>query len=248
MKWEDNVKTTLEKRTIKPSEASWNTLANRLDATEKKKSKVMYLWMSLAASVVAILFTITVFFNDTTFGVQTPGFVDTEQQIDAPINPIEKSSTEQLVKTVQDLENVESLEKNAYKKEPIKNPKNLITPTQQKHTVVKNDIQKPLTSLEIGTQKEVLEDQKVSEIVAHINDLKGKGQKVSDADIDALLRQAQKEITYQSILKESTRTVDANALLQDVEADLQQSFRNKIFEALKNSYDTVRTAVAERNN
>ena len=50
------------------------------------------------------------------------------------------------------------------------------------------------------------------------------------------------------LIREGMKTVDANALLQDVESDLQQSFRNKIFEALKNSYETIKTAVAERNN
>ena len=46
----------------------------------------------------------------------------------------------------------------------------------------------------------------------------------------------------------NTRTVDANALLQDVEEDLQQSFRSKVFEALQSGYESVITAVAERNN
>ncbi|MCB0445367.1 MAG: hypothetical protein KDC68_06915, partial [Gelidibacter sp.] len=78
-------------------------------------------------------------------------------------------------------------------------------------------------------------------------DLKEKGT-ISDEAIDALLNQAQKEITLQKLYNEDVKTVDANALLQDVETDLQQSFRDKVFEALQTSYDKVKTAVAQRNN
>lgn len=249
MKWEDNIKETLEKRTIKPSDASWNALADRLDAKDKKKGKVVYLWMGAAASVVAIVFTVSVFFNDNTSAVQSPVLVETEQQIEEDIQPVDNSTQqERLVKTPKIVENIESFEMNSPKKELMKN-QNIHTPlTTQNTDVAKNENQESFKPLEISTQKETLEDQKVSEIVAQINDLKSKGQTVTDADIDALLQKAQREITFQTILKEGTRTVDASALLEDVETDLQQSFRNKIFEALKNSYETVKTAVAERNN
>ena len=42
--------------------------------------------------------------------------------------------------------------------------------------------------------------------------------------------------------------VDAEALLENVEAELDQSFRNKVFEAIKSSYNSVKTAVAQRND
>ena len=42
--------------------------------------------------------------------------------------------------------------------------------------------------------------------------------------------------------------IDASDLLQDVEADLDQSFRDKVFKTLKSSYYSVKTAVADRNN
>lgn len=249
MKWEDRIRETLEKRTIKPSSASWDVLADKLDAAEKNKSKALYWWMGLAASVVAILFTITVFFNSSTTELQQPGVVDTQEQVEDHIVPLDKSpQQEQLVETNQDEKPVETLEKKAPNKELIQKQENLKTAVNETLIVAENDKNKSPKLLEIGSQKETLEDQKVSEIVAQINDLKGNGHTVTDADIDALLLKAQKEINYQSIMNETTLTVDANALLQDVETDLQESFRNKIFEALKNSYETVKTAVAERNN
>ena len=62
------------------------------------------------------------------------------------------------------------------------------------------------------------------------------------------MKDAEKAIFKEKIKNTNTQTFDADALLQDVEADLQQSFRAKVFEALKSSYETVKTAVAERNN
>jgi len=71
---------------------------------------------------------------------------------------------------------------------------------------------------------------------------------VSDAEINTLLDQAQKEISLHRLYNETTKKVDANALLEDVEADLEQSFRNRAFKAIKSGYKYVKTAVAERNN
>ncbi len=249
MKWEDNIKEALENRTIKSSDASWAALADRLDAADKTKNKTSFWWMGIAATVVGILFAVTVFFNANPTDIRKPVIVDTQQQVKDPILPMEQAPPQyQLVETHQDVESVEPFEKESANKKPEKKQKIVMPTTKQNLTIAKNQKKETYEPLEIIPQKETLEDKKVSEIVAQINDLKSKGQTITDADIDALLFQAQKEIAFQTILKDGTITVNASALLQDVETDLQQSFRNKIFEALKSSYETVKTAVAERNN
>ena len=85
-------------------------------------------------------------------------------------------------------------------------------------------------------------------MVAEINRLNAENQGISESEIDSLLKQAEREILTNKIYNENTKTVNASALLQDVEADLEQSFRTRVFEALKSGYVTVKTAVAERNN
>ena len=92
------------------------------------------------------------------------------------------------------------------------------------------------------------EEQQIKDVVAKVEAMKNNNESVSEDDIDALLMQAQKEIRLNNLINETTGVVDANALLQDVEADLDQSFRSKVFEALKSSYNSVKTAVAQRNN
>lgn len=247
MKWEDKIKETLEKRDIKPSDASWNVLADRLDAAETHKSKAVFWWMGIAASLIAILFTVSLFFNDSTSEIQKSVVVDTQEQVDDSSMPEQDlPQQKQLVELPKNDASLHVDEKNTDKKETLKKPNSFTPPIKQNLSVAENE--KPLKPLEIVTQNQTLEDKKVSEIIAQIHSLKDKGQTVTDADIDALLHQAQKEIAYQTILNENTGTVDAHALLQDVESDLQKSFRNKILEALKDSYETLKTSVAERNN
>jgi hypothetical protein len=85
-------------------------------------------------------------------------------------------------------------------------------------------------------------------VAAEIKNLETKAGMASDEEIERLLKQAEKDITKQRLQKGNTMTVSAQSLLQDVEADLDHSFRSKVFDALISSYKTVRTAVAERND
>lgn len=87
---------------------------------------------------------------------------------------------------------------------------------------------------------------KIAEIVAQVDFLEKKNGAVTKAEIDTLLRQAQKEILEHKVFYKGN-TIDAMALLVDVEDELDQSFRDRIFEALKEGYTKVRTAVADRN-
>jgi hypothetical protein len=62
------------------------------------------------------------------------------------------------------------------------------------------------------------------------------------------LAKAQRAISNQRILQKNTQKIDASALLMDVELELEQSFRDKVFEMLGEGFIKIRTAVSERNN
>lgn len=247
MQWENNIKKTLEKRRIEPSAASWDSLANRLDVADKKKIKMPFWWMGIAASLIGVLLMTNVFFKDNPADAQKPVIVDVQKPVDKKLLT-EPVSGQHLATESETVKNVEMTEKETSINQFIKDKNTLDLATPIQSTIAKTEKTATSEQVELEAEKQSFEDKKVSEIVAHINEIKSQGQTVTDADIEALLLKAQKEITFQSVLKESTMTVDANSLLQDVESELQQSFRNKIFEALKNSYETIKTAVAERNN
>jgi hypothetical protein len=87
---------------------------------------------------------------------------------------------------------------------------------------------------------------KVADIVAQIDVLE-QYSAVTDAEVDSLLKRAQDEILRDKIFNKD-KTVDALALLTEVEEELDQSFRDQIFNSLKAGFIKVRTAVADRNN
>lgn len=99
-------------------------------------------------------------------------------------------------------------------------------------------------SLNLTLDKEAI-DNAVAETLKGIKDT---NITVTDREVDSLLKLASKEIFKEQLQKETSKTVDAESLLMSVEDEMGQSFRTKVFEALKESYETVRTAVAERNN
>lgn len=238
IKFEENIKDKLEKRTIQPSNDAWQTLASRLDAKNNKKKSPYYLWLGVAASIVAIMFIASqLFVNNNNTTIETPVIVNTNKET------IKKIESENILQKKDVLNN--NVEKESVKELNIKTPKSEKTEVAQ---LTKQKEEKTVLPKEVIVNKTSFEDLKVQQVVAQIQGLKDKGESVTDKDIDALLDQAQKEITLQNIYNETTKTVDANALLQDVESDLQQSFRDKVFNALKSSYNTVKTAVAERNN
>ena len=255
LKYEEHLKEKLEKRTLQPTEYAWSKLSNRLDNEEEKSSNKPYWWLGLAASIIGVLFVISQFFNNETKTNETINIVDTPEVIqqDEVFEITSEGLVKEDLKTVKD--NVIVTKKNiAIKKTEAKN----VLKTNNSLSDTKIAISQPQENLkesklkveQIETTKKVLtfEEQKIQDVVAQVHLLKNNNKSVTEADIDALLQQAQKEIKLNRLVNETTGVVDANLLLQDVEAELDQSFRNKVFEAIKTSYNSVKTAVAQRND
>ncbi|ULC59228.1 hypothetical protein MBM09_15140 [Flaviramulus sp. BrNp1-15] len=254
LKYEEQLKNKLEKRTLQPSENAWEKLSNRLDEESGKKNNKSFWWLGIAASVVGILFVATQLWNTNSSTEVTPKVVTTPETI----------QEEETIKIVLDNVNKNHI---TDKEEVKKIDKNDIVKTQNIKKVLPN---KPLNenqivssntdeNLNIITPEEkttdlpqnntlTFEEQKIQDVVAQVKELKNTNNEVTDADIDALLLEAQKEIKLNRLYNETTGIVDANALLQDVEEELDLSFRSKVFEAIKSSYNSVKTAVANRNN
>ena len=249
MKWEYNIKNTLERRTIKPSEQSWDHLAARLDVAQEKKNKLGYWWAGIAAGLIIILFTVSIFFQNSHVELQQPVLVETPTRDIKQELPMEKSLKEEQWVGISNQEGDiagDSIGKITV--ERVKNPSKLRTSIEKDVVAANTNSRNRSLTNQPSSEKESFETDKISGIVAQVANLKDSGNSVTDADIDALLSSAKQEIAFQHTANKGFITVDANALLQDIEMDLQKSFRNKVFEGLKNSYEIVKTAVAERHN
>src|SRR5690606_33354719 len=88
---------------------------------------------------------------------------------------------------------------------------------------------------------------KIEEVIAQVALLEQTDTDITDAEVDSLLLQAQRELFSNNVIRDD-HTIDAMALLADVEGELDRSFREQLFDMLKEGYFKARNAVATRNN
>ncbi|GAB1856747.1 hypothetical protein MHTCC0001_15830 [Flavobacteriaceae bacterium MHTCC 0001] len=246
IKFEDDFKDKLQKRSITPSKGAWERLSERLDNEhEAPRNRKVYWWMGVAASVIGVLFMVSHMFN-TNIEVN-PTIVDTNNidtlniYTDAPIIEDMQSVPTVMVQT----ENLPSNIKPKPKKGVVANARTAIVEADAKDEKLKadKDLQKTLTMKE-----QIFEAKKAQEVADAIYNLSEKEAGVSNATIDSLLKAAQRAILIDRMKGEDKVAVDAALLLQEVEDELDKSFRDKVFKTLKESYGSVKTAIAQRND
>ncbi len=259
-KLEDNIREKLEARELKPSADAWNKLESKLDATQPKKKTV--LWYYVAASFIGILILASVFFSR-----NKPEANNNFVEINTEKNILEKqpeiipnnSETNEIVTEEGNSEKVEVIKSksdegksqklNSLKPLPHKKSE-IDKKAENKEAIAKVTIKEKQQSLETVKEQTKAEDklfnQKIDEVVASVKKLQENSTEVNATDVEELLNNARQEIQTQRIL--NNPKVDATALLQDVEWELEKSFRDKVFDALGEGFQKVRTAVTERND
>ncbi|WP_111685284.1 hypothetical protein [Winogradskyella tangerina] len=256
IKFEEQLKEKLEERNLQPSSDAWSKLSERLDEDEKRSRKPWITWLSVAAGVIIMLSVLIQSFGSKTDQEVTPQMVE-EDVIELPkqdqLPIINENETIELA-----VEEDTSNEVNTSPEES-KEDRKLIDPTSGKKEQPKlqlaeqstNDVQ-PKNSIEKPNeiQKAIVNETQINkEAVAQaLNELNSEKTRATDREVDSLLKLASKELVKDKLLKETSKTVDAQSLLNDVEDEMGQSFRSKVYEALKGGYKTVKTAVAQRNN
>ncbi|WP_282080852.1 hypothetical protein [Aquimarina algiphila] len=275
LKFEEKIKEKLEQRAIKPSDNSWEQLAAQLDDIQhqKKGSKRVW-WYTIAAIFVGVLVMTSIVMNqDPTSKQRDNQFVDNSEEIIKNDNVqvvLDNNTSEKSIKnndkTV--IENVdEEVIKENIKKEDIvvvnhsaiKNTSKSVEPIKSMSKAIDDNPQYDVVKLaenDKGTttiREEVLPidsliiEDKVANVIAQIQELQKNNAQVTDEEIDQLLLKAQREITTKKIFQPSNE-VSASALLQDVENELDETFKQRVFEALKTGFEKVKTAVVERDN
>lgn len=248
-KFETHIKSKLDGREITPSDVAWSKVSKGLKPGPVTR-KPNYFWLGIAASV-AVLVSVAVFYlnkgqNELS---TTPQFVETpaKQIIEAPeeTNKEKPTTTYEglVVEEIQELKTTESkidnLVDDSLKSDFVKqNQEDALV--MEFHTQETKEAQSP-----VQPSEKVL-NEKIAEVVAQVALLEQSSQ-VSDAEVDSLLRNAQEAIFKEQLFKPD-QSIDAMALLTQVEEELDQSFRDQIFQSLKAGFIKVRTAVADRNN
>lgn len=239
-KFEKHIKDKLMKREIKPPAKAWNKIFSQLEAPVRKKTNRV-VWFGVAASFIGILIVSTIYFKNQKTPIQTKIEV-----VEAPLENVEIQEKETVPLDPSTFE-----EKMAISKElPLmeKETREVLASSKSisKTQIASAFVEREKVDVNIKGPEELI-DIKIAEIAAHVDFLESNDFSISDTEVDSLLRKAQREILANRILDQEGR-VDALALLNEVEGELDKTFREQIFETLKKGFLKVRTAVADRNN
>ncbi len=275
LKFEEKMKEKLDQRVIRPSEDSWKRLASKIDDTQIKKNESKNIfWYAIAAIFIGALIMTSIFKSNSITGVDTDTkFVNTDdknvQQENTEVVQKEVLNEEILnnqdeVVTQHKIDThgiVEStpIHKRVVSKNSIDHSriiKKEKSSAGNKSSSKDNDLRGLEKNTDVAhTQEQAIKvspnpvhiiDDEVAKVVAQIQELQKNNTEVTDNEINTLLLEAQREITAKKILK--SNTVSASALLQDVEDEIDETFKQRVFEALKTGFQKVKTAVAEREN
>ncbi|MDW5287477.1 hypothetical protein [Formosa sp. PL04] len=242
--FENKIKNSLEERRLQPSPASWDKLQSQLETPQKKRNSKRYWVMAIAASFIGILLFSTLFFNtDTTPDlpiVDTEPATDTIIVVAADVIEIEESIIEPEIEEFQELEVVKS----------PSNSSNHAVVSQNKEPKSKkspnNNASKSQVAEVQNTIARILQDS-VSEFDSKTG--LAEQEPISTEDyIEDLLLQAEQDIIADKSIQQAQQTVNSEQLLEHVENDIEYSFREKVFDAVKTGFVKVKTAVVERNN
>ncbi len=260
IKLEEHIREKLQERELHPTPQAWEKLAEQLEPSEEKKNNG-YFWWAIAAGLAAMLLVGSLLFdggidgdeegsqivNESPVPVVNEPENNTELASETPQVPEELDSEtnipEEEILLTEDVAmetNGTSEAKKIRKEQPVEKVEDKM--------IAKVTGEIPNEDLKKETSNASFFDEKVNEVALAVQKLQNDKGEVSPEEIDDLLQKAQRDIRNRRILDQQTNKIDAAALLEDVEWELERTFRDKVFDALGDGFKKVRTAVAERNN
>lgn len=242
MKIEENIKEKFRNREINPSPQAWDRVAAQLKEEQRQKKGTKFYKLAIAAGFVGILLVSSLFlFKNSTASnpiVSAPehfGPAENFQRlthIDQDKNDSDTDSLQQV--TAQ--EQVSLQHKNLEKRidVPLEGEKYNITQTKIEPVAMQAKVADSI-------------DAAVMELLASVTEAEQEGISVSDEVIENLLAEARAKIVREHSFAQKSASITATALLEDVEAELDPSFRDRVFYALKEGFQKAREALVSRN-
>jgi len=241
--FDDKIKNQLEKREINPSARAWDQLSAQLEVKEEKSTK-KYWWLGIAASFLGGILLTTLLTHNNSSLVRNPIVVK-----DTLLNT---QKTQIVVKDTEVIEDTKNIELDTKLSVELKSPEQLVenVGVRENKEVRKNiAIAKVAASSKDNHTEENQElfvyqkiDNKAQAVVDQVKEL-SVNREVTEEEIDELIRKAQLEIRTQEIFSDNKNKVSAQALLQNVEQELDQSFRERIFNAIENGFGQVKSTI-----
>jgi len=234
--FEKDFREKLNQRKIEPSNNAWDRLDAMLSVVEEKKpeKKSKRKWLYIAASFIGFLLVGTLFFNQNKNTAEPTKTVVVEKEtekdsITKPIlNEVDSIKTESVIAEKTSEESLNKKEKTnpeasgQISNKSIKNESNQVA---ESSIVIKNNQEKQSTDNET--------------VIAEI---------AKQDNVDQLLETAETKILAENAVKSKSKIkINSNNLLDQVDGELELSFREKMISKINKSYHTVKVAVENRN-
>ena len=251
---EKEIREKLENRSLTPSRDAWNKLEAKLPPVPvRKNSSTRFYW--IAAVIIVVILLGSAFFglsgrfpgenelpvvgNDIQNGPVKQPRIKIEQESNtlpedqySKNTPAPTTKEEALQETVAEADTPRKI-----KKAPVE-------AFEEKKTVVQTNTEEQISQKSVKNTKMQAEVENVLQQIQAIHSRKGE---VTEAEIDTLIMNAQRKLKKNAQLVSGGISKEAIALLDDVEEELDKSFKDRVFEALKNGFIKVRSAVANRD-
>ena len=225
--FEKDFREKLNNRTIEPSDKAWDRLDAMLSITENKKPKKKNKWLYIAASFVGFLLVGTFFFNQKEQTIKVTQSVVVEDNI----------KKESVVKPA--LNSVDSIKIVIASSEqtsvPNSNNKE-INNNQKSNATLKNE------SNQVAESSIIIKNNQEKQSIPNQNQIS------KNENIDQLLNNSEKAVVAENSAKQKSKVkINADNLLNQVDGELELSFREKVISKVNKNYQTVKVALANRN-
>lgn len=233
--FEKDFREKLNQRKIEPSDKAWDRLDAMLSIAEEKKPKKKNKWLYIAASIAAFLLVGTFFFNQKGNTIKIPkNTVVVEENI-------KKDS----------IENQNGITTDSIEKQIVTSEKES---TQNRENSIKEEEKKLIQKSNKTIQNENNQIAESSIIIKKNQETQSTNNQISvpetpkNETTDQLLKTAEKTVVAENSAKPKSKIkINANDLLNQVDGELELSFREKVIAKVNKNYQTVKVAVANRN-
>ncbi|MDQ1164333.1 hypothetical protein [Flavobacterium sp. SORGH_AS_0622] len=234
--FEKDFRDKLNERKIEPSNKAWDRLDAMLSVAEENKpitinsnKKSKRKWLYIAASFIGFLLVGTLFFNQNKNAVEVPKTVVVEKEIQKEsvtkpaINNIDSIKTENAIaeKTSEQASAKQEKVNNQISNKTNKNESNQIA---ESSIIIKNNQEKQSAS----NQVLITENAK-------------------NSNVDQLLETAENKVLAESSTKKAKVKINASDLLNQVDGELELSFREKMITKVNKNFQDVKVALSNRN-
>lgn len=240
-KLENQIKEKLNSREIQPSAQAWDRLDAMLTVAEEKKTKrsfFSYKFIGIAASVLVFVTLGMFFFNQKEVEKQSDRNVVTKEVEKDTINdtntknvfpnPVKEQINDVVVSSEKPKINIQQPRTN--------NKKSIIN---QKTTAINQFIE---NQSQVVVNQNQVQPQKDGEIA-----IKEKENLKTEIKSDEQLFKSLDKVALNATTKKSALKVDAKSLLNQVDGELDLTFREKVINSINKNYKNVKVAVSNRN-